>query len=280
MQTPGEKPFPWKCGYCREKAVRRVTLPYSIEMQHDGRMYTVTIPDLEVPRCENCGELVLDSPATKRIEAEFREQLDLLKPEEIRRYREALHLTQRELAEHLCIAEATLSRWETGGQIQQRGYNKLLRHVFGLEDIRAAVAGQNGVSNGDPVGRVMARLVRSIEAVTVREAVEGLLTARPELAAELETGNLELEPLLGRMLVWVLALGRSSRRGWIQFFKGEPPVEGEGRWLVLPSEIRDKADGEFAAAVTQFIRRVEELPPAKRKSALRGYGNLVDALLE
>lgn len=275
-----ETPSPLKCGQCRKKEVSRVTLPYSTDVEYEGRSYTVTIPDLELLRCGNCGNMLLDAAANKRITEAFRQEVGLLRPDEIRRHREALSLTQRELAVHLRIAEATLSRWETGGQIQQRGYDLLLRQAFGLEDIRAAVAGRNGGSDGEPVQRVMARLVESIEAATVREAVEGLLTARPELAAELETGGPELESLLRHMLPWVLALGRSSRRGWIQFFKGEPSTEGEARWLVLPIEIRDKADGDYAAAIRQFINWVEELPPGKRRSALRGYGSLVNALLE
>jgi hypothetical protein len=34
------------------------------------------------------------------------------------------------LAAHLGVAKETVSRWETGGQIQQRGYDLLLRLYF------------------------------------------------------------------------------------------------------------------------------------------------------
>ncbi len=37
---------------------------------------------------------------------------------------------------YLQIAEATLSRWETGAQIQQRSLDKLLRGFFGIEALR------------------------------------------------------------------------------------------------------------------------------------------------
>lgn len=46
------KPFPWKCGKCRERAVRPVTLPtYEADQEHDGRSYHVSVTDLEVFQC-------------------------------------------------------------------------------------------------------------------------------------------------------------------------------------------------------------------------------------
>src|SRR5207249_11354102 len=108
------KPFPWKCGYCRARAVQPAVVPYTTEAEYDGRTYTVTVPELKVPRCQNCGELVLDSAANRQITDALRQQIGLLAPEQIRQNREALDLTQRQLASHLGIAEATVSRWETG----------------------------------------------------------------------------------------------------------------------------------------------------------------------
>src|SRR5438094_9132850 len=107
------KPFPWKCGHCRQRAVQAATVPYTTEAEYDGRTYTVTVPELKVPRCQNCGELVLDTAANRQITAALRQQLGLLTPEQIRENRESLGLTQRQLASHLGIAEATVSRWQT-----------------------------------------------------------------------------------------------------------------------------------------------------------------------
>jgi transcriptional regulator with XRE-family HTH domain len=47
-----------------------------------------------------------------------------------------LGLTQKELAERLQIAEATLCRWETGRQIQQRLSDLALRLYFDLPGVR------------------------------------------------------------------------------------------------------------------------------------------------
>jgi putative zinc finger/helix-turn-helix YgiT family protein len=133
------KPFPWKCTHCREKTVRLVVIPYSTQINHDGRSYQVVIPGLEVARCEKCGEVLLHDMATRRISEAFRQGVGLLTPEQIRKKREALGLTQKELANFLGIAEATLSRWETGSQIHQRSLDRLLRLFFAFENVRDAL---------------------------------------------------------------------------------------------------------------------------------------------
>jgi putative zinc finger/helix-turn-helix YgiT family protein len=47
--------------------------------------------------------------------------------EEIRQGREKLALTQKQFANLLGVGEATVSRWETGAQIQQRAMDRFLR---------------------------------------------------------------------------------------------------------------------------------------------------------
>ncbi len=130
------RPFPWKCGRCRQREVYPTEGEYATEFVHDGRSYTVTVPSLRTYRCRNCGEVVLDAEANKQISAAFRRQAGLLTPEEIRQNRKKLGLTQEELAERLSVAEATLSRWENGWQIQQRCLDKLMRLFFELPQAR------------------------------------------------------------------------------------------------------------------------------------------------
>jgi putative zinc finger/helix-turn-helix YgiT family protein len=130
------KPFPWKCRTCRKTAVVPTTLEYKTEVEHDGRVYPVEIPDLKVLRCEACSAVVLDDEANQRITEAFRAKAGLLTPEQIRRGREALGLTQKELAARLQVAEATISRWETGGQVQQRAMDQLLRTYFNVPAAR------------------------------------------------------------------------------------------------------------------------------------------------
>jgi putative zinc finger/helix-turn-helix YgiT family protein len=131
------KPFPWKCGHCRERAVSPVTLDtYTAELDHDGRKYPISVVNFPVARCEKCGSIILDDAANRRLSDVLRATAGLLPPAEIRAGREAVGLTQKELASYLQVAEATLSRWETGAQIQQRSMDKLLRGFFGVAEFR------------------------------------------------------------------------------------------------------------------------------------------------
>jgi hypothetical protein len=79
LQTANEpkrrRPFPWHCPKCRKKEVRSVIVPYRCDMAHEGRPYSVTVPELTVPRCGHCGELVFDYPAEEQIRNALRSLL-------------------------------------------------------------------------------------------------------------------------------------------------------------------------------------------------------------
>jgi putative zinc finger/helix-turn-helix YgiT family protein len=137
-----ERVFAKKCGKCRQRAVALATVPYTVQIDHDGRKYTVTIPDLVVPQCANCGTIVLDEEANRQISAAFRREAGLLSPEEIRQHRVNLGLTQQALADLLGVAVSTLSRWETGAQIQQRSLDRFLRAFFVLPELRHVLVGE------------------------------------------------------------------------------------------------------------------------------------------
>ncbi len=134
------KPFPWKCPTCREKKVSPIRTNYSLTVEHDGRAYEVTTHDVELPTCSHCGAVIVTNDVSVAVSAELRRVAGLLQPEEIRQKREALGLTQKQLASALRIAESTLSRWETGAQIQQRAMDLLLRLFFDSGEVRRVCA--------------------------------------------------------------------------------------------------------------------------------------------
>jgi putative zinc finger/helix-turn-helix YgiT family protein len=103
------------------------TVPYATTIEHDGRAYRVEIPALTVPQCKNCRALSIDADADHEISAAFRRHAGLLTPQEIRQGRDKLGLTQKQFANLLGVGEATVSRWETGAQIQQRAMDRFLR---------------------------------------------------------------------------------------------------------------------------------------------------------
>jgi len=141
------KPFPWRCPECGKKEVRPATVRHTSQIKHDGRLYTVEVPSLLVPRCNGCGELVFDNVADEQIARALREQLGLLPGNQIRRNREQLGLSQRVLADHLGVATEPISRWETGALTQTRAMDRYLRVYFGVPAARAALVGQSGASS-------------------------------------------------------------------------------------------------------------------------------------
>jgi putative zinc finger/helix-turn-helix YgiT family protein len=119
--------YPKRCGKCGQQARQLATVAYATTIEHDGRAYRVEVPALTVPQCDNCHAVSMDDEADQQISAAFRRAARLLTPQEIRQGREELGLTQKQFANLLGVGEATVSRWETGAQIQQRAMDRFLR---------------------------------------------------------------------------------------------------------------------------------------------------------
>jgi len=122
---------------------------YDAEVRHDGRLYAFTIPSLELPVCSACGEKVFTNEANEHIAAALRAHLGLLTPDEIRSGLDRLGLTQKETAQRLGIAEATLSHWLTDTQIQSRAMDNLMRLFLESEEVRELLARKFGRPGGN-----------------------------------------------------------------------------------------------------------------------------------
>lgn len=122
--------YPKRCGKCGQKAMQLVTVPYTTTIEHHGRAYRVEVAALTVPRCANCQALSIDDEADRQISVAFRREARLLSPEDICVGREKLGLIQKDFANLLGVGESTVSRWETGTQIQQRALDRFLRLCF------------------------------------------------------------------------------------------------------------------------------------------------------
>ncbi len=53
--------FPWRCRHCSKSQVVMTTMTYDAEVRHDGRVCTFTVPRLDIPVSEACGEKVFTS---------------------------------------------------------------------------------------------------------------------------------------------------------------------------------------------------------------------------
>lgn len=151
MPANADRPFPWRCRRCGKNEVVTGTTRYDAEVRHDGRLHRFTIPNLALPICRSCGELVFTNAADRQVIDGLRSHLGLLSPQQIRDALSCLGMTQKEAARRLGIAEETLSRWLNESQIQSRALDNLLRLFFTFPAVRDALTGDPE----NPVGQAV-----------------------------------------------------------------------------------------------------------------------------
>jgi DNA-binding transcriptional regulator YiaG len=118
------------------------TIEYDAEVRHDGRLYTFTIPNLELPVCRACGERVFTENVDAQVNDGLRGHLNLLTPAQIRDGIKRIRMSQKEVTMRLGIAEETLSRWLNEVQIQSRAMDTLLRAFLAFPQLRTALCGE------------------------------------------------------------------------------------------------------------------------------------------
>jgi putative zinc finger/helix-turn-helix YgiT family protein len=101
----------------------------------------VLVAGVEHLQCASCGEVVLGYESARALQEHgvevYRQRHDLLTAEEIRSFRQQLGLTQAQLAALLQLGLNTVSRWESGRNVQSGALDillKLLRDVPGTLD--------------------------------------------------------------------------------------------------------------------------------------------------
>jgi len=148
------RPFPWLCADCVTRTVVPSLIDYTAKVKHDGVIYELYLPRIEVPRCQTCGNLVVTTEVDERVNDALRSQLRLLPPREIRRKMEALGLNQQQFAELMGVAKETISRWVNGALIQSRAMDNLLRLCFESEDARRLLRRRFEPESAPPVNRI------------------------------------------------------------------------------------------------------------------------------
>ena len=88
--------------------------------------------------CRSCKEVMLRLDESRQLRKTalklYQEKYGLLSADEIRRLRERLELTQGQLAELLRLGVNTVSRWESGRNVQTAAMDVLLRLVRDVPD--------------------------------------------------------------------------------------------------------------------------------------------------
>lgn len=96
----------------------------------------ISVPSALHLSCPKCGEVVLRFRDAKRLHEDaiaiYRRKHHLLSADEIRAIRERYSLTQAELAALLRLGANTVSRWESGRNVQTAAMDILLRLIRDL----------------------------------------------------------------------------------------------------------------------------------------------------
>jgi putative zinc finger/helix-turn-helix YgiT family protein len=96
----------------------------------------VSVPQASHLRCPKCGEVVLRFEDSRRLSIDaitlYRKKHGLLSADEIRSIRERFSLSQGELAHLLHLGANTISRWESGRNVQTAAMDVLLRLIRDL----------------------------------------------------------------------------------------------------------------------------------------------------
>ena len=135
------RPFPWLCSDCYTLTVVPTVMDYTAKVKHDGVVYELPLPSLEIPCCQTCGETIATAAVDEQVSDALRARLHLLTPAQIQRGIEKLSLQQQELAERLGVAPETISRWADGALIQSKAMDNLLRLFFAHPEVRESLRG-------------------------------------------------------------------------------------------------------------------------------------------
>lgn len=116
------------CPTCGTKMVERrgrLRLPVNGE--------EITVPSAQHLGCPKCDEVVLRFEDSRRLSTDaiaiYRKKHNLLSADEIRSLRERFGLKQSDLASLLRLGANTISRWESGRNVQTASMDVLLRLI-------------------------------------------------------------------------------------------------------------------------------------------------------
>jgi putative zinc finger/helix-turn-helix YgiT family protein len=112
-----------RCGTKMKPARGRLKLPINGE--------EIAVPSASHLKCPKCGEVVLRFQEAKRLHEDaieiYRGRHGLLSADEIRAIRERFSMTQADLSRLLRLGANTISRWESGRNVQTAAMDMLLR---------------------------------------------------------------------------------------------------------------------------------------------------------
>lgn len=117
-----------RCGTMMKAGRGRLKLPVNSE--------EIAVSSASHLKCTKCGEIILRFQEAKRLHADaieiYRRRHGLLSADEIRAIRERFSMTQADLSRLLRLGANTISRWESGRNVQTAAMDMLLRLIRDL----------------------------------------------------------------------------------------------------------------------------------------------------
>ena len=122
---------PSSCFECESGVMRRVLLEYKSELAQYGE---VTIPDVPMERCDQCGDTVIGEEGNLMIESAIEELTKAISPNEIRSFFTKYGLTQRSASEITGYGEENFSRWLSRKARPSESVSNFLRLLLADEE--------------------------------------------------------------------------------------------------------------------------------------------------
>ncbi len=144
-QQKKSKPYPRRCAECGKEVVIRTTVSHDAKIRHDGKVYEFHIHELPVDQCSSCDEVFFTNVSSDAKTRSLRDHLGLLQADQIRELLAEHRLTQRKFANHLRVAEESVSRWLNNLSVQSRALDTLMRLYFSIREVRESLA------SGEPI---------------------------------------------------------------------------------------------------------------------------------
>jgi|SRR5215469_5744346 len=120
-----------KCFDCDSGHYVPETKEYVLTTQDGGN---VTIPDLTVLRCSNCGREMIPADSVKRISAALLAEPDQFTRKQLYRFLEQFNISQVEAAEIAGLGAKTITRWLRGTQVISRSMGYYLRVLMAFPE--------------------------------------------------------------------------------------------------------------------------------------------------
>lgn len=119
-----------RCTQCRDGMVRDSLIHFAENVKHEGSPYPLDIPSLKAGKCDHCGAIVFTDDSDKQILTALREAAGLLQPAQIEALMAIRGFSQKDLAEKLKVAAASVNRWVRGHVLQSKQNDGLMRDLL------------------------------------------------------------------------------------------------------------------------------------------------------